>query len=211
MDYEIDMSAWVFKDDDDNHSFEFPAGTVIPAGGYIVIAKDSASFHSLFPDVSNCVGYFDFGLSGGGELIRLYDGNNTLVDQVEYDDNEPWPTAPDGDGPTLELTDMNADNALAENWAASAEHGTPGALNSVVGISPQKSLHIAVFPNPAHSFLRINMTPEDMQARVFDLQAKEVLSAENQNIIRINALQKGKYILQIRKGGKTYSASFVKE
>ncbi len=211
MDYEVDMSAWVFKDSDDQHSFSFPSGTVIPAGGYIVIARDSADFHSLFPDVSNCAGYFSFGLSNGGELLRLYDADNTPVDQVEYDDKDPWPTAADGDGPTLELTDVNADNALAENWAASSGHGTPGAQNSSVGIFPAKRQAFSFFPNPAINFLRINMPAQGMQLRIFDIQAKQVLFMENQNFIKIDALAKGRYFMQIRKDNMSYSGSFIKQ
>jgi hypothetical protein len=52
---------------------------------------------------------FDF--SGGGELIRLYNGNGVLIDQVLYDDSGPWPEEADGNGPTLELINQNFDNS----------------------------------------------------------------------------------------------------
>ena len=32
-----DISGYVFKDDDDNHSYPLPAGTTIPAGGHLAI------------------------------------------------------------------------------------------------------------------------------------------------------------------------------
>jgi hypothetical protein len=126
----VDLSGWVFKDSDDAHAYEFPANTSIEAEGYLVISSDRAKFEALFPQVSNLVGNTGFGLSGGGELIRLYDASGGLIDSLSYDDTDPWPTEPDGNGPTLELNHPEMDNSLGENWHASLENGTPGALNS---------------------------------------------------------------------------------
>ncbi len=131
---DIDISAWYFKDENDDHIFTFPANTIIEADGYLVLTKDSIAFSSLFPDVYNFIGDMDFGLSGGGELIRLYDSVGIIVDSLIYDDDEPWPTEPDGNGPTLELIDHTLDNTLPTSWAASCEHGTPGTINSTVSI-----------------------------------------------------------------------------
>ena len=79
------------------------------------------------------MGDFVFGLNGGGELIRLFNPNGILVDEVEYDDIAPWPIDPDGYGPTLELIDSSLDNTLGESWDASSENGgTPGGTNSVI-------------------------------------------------------------------------------
>ena len=47
------------------------------------------------------MGDFEFGLSGDGELIKLFDSNGSLVDEVEYDDIAPWPIEADGEGATL--------------------------------------------------------------------------------------------------------------
>src|SRR5690349_1394861 len=48
----VDLSGWrVTKGVD----FQFPAGTSIPAGGYLVVAADAATFHSAHPDVLNFV------------------------------------------------------------------------------------------------------------------------------------------------------------
>ena len=54
-----------------------------------------------------------------------------MVDSLTYDDNPPWPTEPDGNGPTLALKKADMVNALPESWAASTDHGTPGTLNDV--------------------------------------------------------------------------------
>ncbi|MFC1694259.1 CotH kinase family protein, partial [Candidatus Latescibacterota bacterium] len=125
----VDLSGWVFKDEDDTHTFVLPAGTIIVDGGYLVLLKDTAAFTKVFPDVVNYLGEFNFGLSGGGELVRLFDAQGALVDHVTYDDGAPWPLTPDGQGPSLSLISPKLDNTLGENWKPSVEHGTPGEIN----------------------------------------------------------------------------------
>jgi hypothetical protein len=147
----LDITGWEFRDEDDTHIFEFPESTVIPPHGYLVLSRDTATFSSFFPDVDNVIGDMDFGLSSGGELIRLFDSTGVLIDTVHYDNNEPWPTEPDGGGPTLELKYWAYDNALPESWSASAEHGTPGAMNGYIVSTPERldtKFSFTVYPNP---------------------------------------------------------------
>ena len=84
----------------------------------------------MYSDVDNIIGEFDFGLSGDGELLQLFNNSGNLIDFVDYNDSYPWPTEPDGNGPTLELIDPESDNSLSENWSFSNEYGTPGLINS---------------------------------------------------------------------------------
>ncbi|MFH1119221.1 MAG: CotH kinase family protein [Bacteroidota bacterium] len=151
--YDLDISGWVFKDEDDLHAYSFGPGTIIEPFGLIVIATDPVAFQTLFPEVDNYVGPMGYGLSGSGELLRIYDETGALVDTVLYDDNLPWPLEPDGNGPTLELINPGLDNALGQNWKSSgAPHGTPGEYNSPnVGISmtdPKNNPDAEIWPNP---------------------------------------------------------------
>jgi PKD repeat protein len=59
------------------------------------------------------------GLNNDGELLLLKDNAGNTVDSVFFDDAAPWPTAPDGTGPSVMLCDPNADNAIGSNWQAS--------------------------------------------------------------------------------------------
>ena len=63
-------------------------------------------------------------------MVRLFDSYEILMDDVEYDDEDPWPEQADGEGPTLELIYPYLDNSLAENWAASEGYGSPGRENA---------------------------------------------------------------------------------
>ena len=127
----IEISLWEFRDED--NLFTFPENIILAPGNYLVLCQNLDVFSQVFESVSNAMGNFEFGLNGAGELIRLFDSDGILVDEVEYDDIAPWPVGPDGYGPTLELIDSSLDNALGESWGASSGNGgTPGVINSIV-------------------------------------------------------------------------------
>nr|NQU91378.1 CotH kinase family protein [Bacteroidota bacterium] len=210
--YELDITGWVFKDEDDAHAFEFPENTIIEPLGYLVLCNDTAAFTSLFPDVTNIIGDMGFGLSGNGELIRLFNDEDVMVDTVHYDDTPPWPTEPDGNGPTLELWYPWLDNALAESWRASSYHGTPGAMNSfLVSIgdkSNDKPLTFTIFPNPltSGSMLKINSDRQIINGEfvLYNLMGHEVYRISgirsNRVLIERNGLPEGMYVFRFTDG-----------
>jgi len=152
-DSQIDISNWYFVDEVDTHIFVFPQMTIIESHGFLVLAKQIDMFENLFPNVENVIGNIGFGIAGGGELLRLYNSNDILVDSLTYDDVDPWPTDADGDGPTLELINPSLDNALSSSWQASFDFGSPGEVNSQFlnnnnnDYSTNYSIE-SVYPNP---------------------------------------------------------------
>ena len=69
-------------------------------------------------------------LSNSGETIQLKDGWGIEIDRVTYSDDPPWPTSPDGGGPSLSLIDPYQDNYTWQNWMPSSlAGGTPGREN----------------------------------------------------------------------------------
>ncbi|MCF8242326.1 MAG: lamin tail domain-containing protein [Melioribacteraceae bacterium] len=111
-------------------TFTFPDGAVIAAGGYMVITVNASAFSDIYGYDADYE-WTSGGLSNSGETLTLLDAGSATVNQVTYDDAAPWPTSPDGGGPTLELIDASTDNTLAENWQASyVAGGTPGLANS---------------------------------------------------------------------------------
>ncbi|MBT3250469.1 MAG: hypothetical protein HN729_05755 [Candidatus Marinimicrobia bacterium] len=127
----INIGGWQFKDSNDENVFTIPENTYFQEDSYFLLARDTEALQQFFPDVDNIFGQLDFGFSGAGELLRLFNQFGVLADSVRYDDIEPWPLLPDGDGPTLELNHPNMNNGIGENWSASVGFGTPGAINSV--------------------------------------------------------------------------------
>ncbi len=131
----VDLTGWYLIDDNDEHDPCLLVGTLAP-GDVFVVAGDPTLFGTAYPTVTNVnPNYFNvddlgWALSNGGELVRLYNASLELVDAVEYSDDDPWPTEPDGDGPSLELIDVGLDNSLAESWMVTAAGGTPGTYES---------------------------------------------------------------------------------
>lgn len=125
MTVDTDISGWTL---DGGVSFEFPDGTVVEGGGYLVVAADPNALDDLgFP---GAVGPFQRRLSNSGERIVLRDLNGRSISFVEYGDNDPWPVAPDGSGATLAKVDVNSASPDPANWSWSAQRfGTPGAPN----------------------------------------------------------------------------------
>jgi len=149
------ISGWTLKDDDDAHSYSFPAGSVIPAFGYMLVCRDSSAFKSYHPQAENIAGNLDFGL-GRGDQVRLFSPAAELVDSVAYLNDTPWPAETDGGGPSLELTAYDQDNSLFQNWQASTNTGgSPGYKNStatqlenVPGKLPEEFQLFQNYPNP---------------------------------------------------------------
>ena len=129
----LDISGWIFKDEVDTQSFTFPENTILEPGGFVVMCIDTNLFKVHFVGVDCFVGNFTYGLSGGGELIRLYDTAGYVVDYLIYDDQIPWPPQPNGLGPTLELIHPSLDNTLAESWQSSSDNGFPFGSPGMAG------------------------------------------------------------------------------
>jgi PKD repeat protein len=124
----IDLENWKLLDSDASHTpIVIPAGYSIDDGGYFTIAVATGGSFPFTPDYD---GTGNFALNNSGDVVRLYNNSGILIDNVSYTDSDPWPTEPDGDGPTLSLIDPNTDNSLPQSWLASLEEGgTPGAEN----------------------------------------------------------------------------------
>ncbi len=173
------ISGWVFKDSKDDHVFKFPFGTTIEAGGYLVLCSNAAMFSALNPEVENFIGSFPYGLSSSGELIRLYNHTGILIDSVVYGVEAPWPEAPNGNGPTLELRSPLFDNTLPESWCDSGMYGTPGKVNSCFtpGLSENEttSFDLHLFPNPAVESINLELVSKTngiLEIQVFTSSGK---------------------------------------
>ncbi|MBT4714006.1 MAG: T9SS type A sorting domain-containing protein [Candidatus Marinimicrobia bacterium] len=183
---EIDLSSWFISDGADDNQFVLPE-LILPSDGYLIASVDSLAFRAVHGNNIPLIGDIDFNFSNGGELIRLFNSDNILVDSVRYDDGSPWPTEPDGDGPTLELTHPSLDNGLSESWAASDNLGTPGARNSryanPASMSQHhvpQSFHVGMaFPNPFNARVSIPFTAapnRPIRIDIFDVRGRTVKS-----------------------------------
>lgn len=125
----IDISDWRIRDDKDTNEYRIPAGTILPAGGYMVICSDTQAFRFLYPSVQNFRGPLGFGFGKGGDVIRLYHPESTdgkLQYSVVYDDTLSWPLEADGGDKTLELLSETGIMDDGNNWFAGCLGGSPG-------------------------------------------------------------------------------------
>lgn len=149
----VSLDGWCFS----GVTYCFPAGTTLPADGYIVLARNAAAFEAAYGFAPAHV--YTGALDNSGEAITLRNAGNAIVDRVVYDDRGSWPVLPDGQGPSLERIAVSAETDTPRNWRASiaAEGHTVGAPNSVAAsdlppwledltfaLSPQPGQHLAV-------------------------------------------------------------------
>ena len=144
----IDLSGMSFV----GFTYTFPAGSTLEPDSYMALAGSSADFATTYGVPP--AGQFELGgLSGKGELIQLLAADGvTVVDEVLYDDTAPWPGAPDGTGPSLELINPAFDNSVPTSWAPSLNNiPTPAAANSVFAELPPPGVQNVrtVPPSPA--------------------------------------------------------------
>jgi len=190
----IDISNWVVKDDDDGHAFNIPEGTTVLPDQYIIISKDLNQFTYHFPDVVDVVGPIGFGLSGSGDQVRVFDSNGVLIDSVQYDDNTPWPSGPDGNGPTLELVNPSLENSAPESWSASTvDYGTPGLQNStfeILSITDDYGIPTRIsleqnYPNPFNPITTIQFSlpfASHSEMTIYDITGREIIRLLSANL-----------------------------
>jgi hypothetical protein len=125
----VNLTGWNFRDDNDAHDFILGA-TILPSGAYFVLCQDREKFRLIYPNVTNCIGNFAFGLGNEGDTIRLFDSVGNVMLNLPYSDKTPWPTEADGAGYTLQVINPNSFSTNSEAWTTSpALGGTPGIIN----------------------------------------------------------------------------------
>lgn len=123
--------------------YAFQAGQTLSAGERIIVARNPTDFTDFYGGglpVAAGPGYDPGNLSNGGELISLLGPSGELIQRFTYNDAGGWPTAPDGEGPSLEYIGplTGAEDPLdvspadpfddPTNWQPSAAYGgSPGA------------------------------------------------------------------------------------
>jgi len=129
--------------DEGGISFDFPLGTTMAAGEYILLVRNLSAFESEFGAVGGIqVFEWELGkLDNGSEKIQLskpgdeVDGERyyVRVDRVNYSDgshpvgDDPWPTQADGAGSSLSRKEPEDYGNDVINWKAASP--LPGDAN----------------------------------------------------------------------------------
>lgn len=220
----VDISNWAFSDDDDDHVFTIPAGTVVAPFGYFVLFNDVERFEARFPSVTNIAGPFDFGLGSGGDALRLYETSGLLYQSMVYGTELPWPQGAAGNGYSLQIVDPTGNNCEDSNWIDGCPEGTPGSayifpcdLTSVENeIAPA---HVKLYPNPSAGKFSLSLSDSRLELRgagvdIFNNLGEKVFAAsdlswQNPFTIDLSHLPDGIYTARIRFQGHIFSEKIV--
>ena len=111
-------------------NFTFPDSTILGIGGRLLLVRDRDAFFARYGSMEGVeILEYTGRLSNDGEQVGLINIAGEIIRDFTYNDQDPWPTAADGDGVSLVLVDpgTNPDHAAAGNWRAGEVFGgTPG-------------------------------------------------------------------------------------
>ena len=114
----VNLAGWRLAD---AVAYVFPAGTSIPANGYLVVAQNPTAFQAKYK--VQALGPWTGVLSNEGETILLCDAAKRIVDRVDYQLGFPWPTVGEAPGYSIELINPALDNGLGGNWRSAGPAG----------------------------------------------------------------------------------------
>jgi hypothetical protein len=226
-DASLDLSGWIFHAGLRNPPFEVPAGSVIDARGYTILAADPAAFRLLHPDVPCPVIGIPVNFKNSGDSLTLTDHDGDMVDSIFFSDENPWPDEADGSGSTLSLDDPRSDNADPASWSASRQPGgTPGRPNSYSTSAPHLPPESPadfrlqpVYPNPfnASTMLRweiparsrVSVAVYDIRGRLVGTVAEGDYEAGKYSVRWDARSASGVYIVKMKAtlGGRRFEAS----
>jgi endonuclease/exonuclease/phosphatase family metal-dependent hydrolase len=123
----VDLSGWLFDDEDGTNWGAIPGSTVLNPNQIAVF------FDTAFTDASTFrtqwsvpTGALVVGISWGSlanspsptnEILQLRNNVSEQMDLANFDDTTPWPAG--ANGPSIYLKDLSADNNVGSNWARS--------------------------------------------------------------------------------------------
>ena len=114
---DANISGWYFSE---GISYQFQPGTILPAGGYIILAQDPDAVQTKFGTSSSLIfGPFGGRLENDGEELELRNAQGFVIDVVDYRRRFPWPIVGDHPGYSIELVNPALDNDLGGSWRPS--------------------------------------------------------------------------------------------
>jgi regulation of enolase protein 1 (concanavalin A-like superfamily) len=112
--------------------FTFPPETVLPAGGFVVVAAVPGDMRAVY-GLTNVLGGYTGGLNISSGQVQLRSRIGAVLLEARYDSQPPWPAAADGAGHSLVLARPSYGERNSQAWASSAlRGGSPGRWDPVL-------------------------------------------------------------------------------
>ncbi len=109
--------------------YQLPAGTVIPGGGFLVVAASPGSIQNVY-GITNVLGPYSGSLKHA-ETLQLIDEHGSILLTVPYSDAYPWPVAASGSGHSIILANPSYGEGDPRAWSISDQiGGSPGQMES---------------------------------------------------------------------------------
>ena len=114
----IDLTGYTLTLSSNSSNPDMLSGT-LNAGDFYVTAVNASAFQSVFGVAPSAETMFGGLRNGGDRTLTLAEANGNIVDEVTYQNAGDWPSEANGNGPSIELCDLAADNNEGSNWVAS--------------------------------------------------------------------------------------------
>jgi len=188
-DDEVDLTGIYFREL--GITYQFPNNTHVEGHQAVVLCSDSLLFSEYYNTIP--FGQYTRKLSNKSENLVLADAWGNIIDQVHYSDSLPWPMEADGNGPYLELKDLNSDNSLPENWT------TGDDLTKINEFAENQN--IALYPNPTSGKIHIALSENATRCQIIGFMGNVLL--ENSPLspdfeLDLSGLPSGMYLVKLQ-------------
>ncbi len=110
-------------------NYTIPPNTIIPGGGFLVVAASPSSIQSVY-GITNVIGPYTGSLKHS-ETLQLIDEHGSILLTVPFTGAPPWPFAASGSGHSMILANPSYGEGDPRAWSISdATNGTPGQMES---------------------------------------------------------------------------------
>ncbi len=201
-DEEVDLTGVYFREL--GVTFSFPDHAQVGGHEALVLCSDSLAFRDYYNTLP--FGQFTRNLSNKSENLVLADAWGNVIDEVHYYDSAPWPWEADGDGPYLELIDLNLDNSLPESWTVGYD---------LTGLDDRHDAAMGLYPNPTRDVLHVDLAETAVRCQLIAVTGNVVqeTSAVAQHYdLDLSPLPSGLFVVKVQLGnGKTVFRKVVKQ
>ena len=201
-DEEVDLTGVYFREL--GVTFSFPDHAQVGGHEALVLCSDSLAFRDYYNTLP--FGQFTRNLSNKSENLVLADAWGNVIDEVHYYDSAPWPWEADGDGPYLELIDLNLDNSLPESWTVGYD---------LTGLDDRHDAAMGLYPNPTRDVLHVDLAETAVRCQLIAVTGNVVqeTSAVAQHYdFDLSPLPSGLFVVKVQlENGKTVFRKVVKQ
>ena len=171
-------------------TYQFPDNSHIAGHEAIWLCSDSLLFSEYYQTTP--FGQYMRKLDNKSENLVLVDAWGNIIDQVHYADTLPWPTEADGEGPFLQLKDLDSDNSLAESWTIGDD------LTWVKDIVDNQNF--IVYPNPTSGKVYVTLSETPVRCQILNLTGnvvEETVVSSARFELDLGHLSSGLYLIKI--------------